>query len=54
MLPPEEELLSDQDLREASVQQLINLRNRIDLALQMREEQEQPKPGESLERPATD
>ena len=45
MLPPEEELLSDQDLREASVQQLINLRNRIDLALQMREEQEQPKPG---------
>jgi hypothetical protein len=36
MLPPEEELLSDQDLREASV------------------EQEQPQPGESLERPAID
>ena len=54
MLPPEEELLSDQDLREASVEQLINLRNRINLALQVREEQEQPLPGESLERPATD
>jgi hypothetical protein len=54
MLPPEEELLSDQDLREASVEQLINLRNRINLALQVREEQEQPLPGESLERPAID
>ena len=54
MLPPEEELLSDQNLREASVEQLINLRNRINLALQVREEQEQPLPGESLERPAAD
>ncbi len=54
MLPPEEELLSNQDLREASVEQLVNLRNRINLALQVREEQEQPQPGESLERPATD
>jgi hypothetical protein len=54
MLPPEEELLSDQDLREASVEQLINLSNRINLALQVREEQVQPQPGESLERPAID
>ena len=54
MLPPEEELLSNQDLREASVEQLVNFRNRINLALQVREEQEQPQPGESLERPATD
>ncbi len=54
MLRPEQELLGDQDLREASVEQLINLRNRISLALQVREEQEQPQPGESLERPAID
>ena len=54
MLRPEEELLSDQDLREASFEQLINMRNRINLALHIREEQEQPKPGESLERPAVD
>ena len=54
MLRPEEELLSDQDLREASVEQLIDLRNRINLALQVREEQGQPQPGESLERPALD
>ncbi len=54
MLPPEEELLNDQDLREASVEQLISLSNRINLALQVREKQEQPQPGESLERPAID
>ena len=54
MTPPEEELLSDQNLREASVEQLINLRDRITLELQGREEQEQPRPGESLERPAID
>ena len=54
MLPPEEELLIDQDLREASVEQLISLRNRINLALQVRGEQDQPRPGESLERPAVD
>jgi hypothetical protein len=54
MLPPEEELLSDQDLGEATVEQLINLRTRINLALLAREEQEQPQPGESLERPAID
>ncbi len=33
MLPPEEELLSDQDLREASIEQLANLRDRVNLAL---------------------
>ncbi len=54
MPPLKEELLSDQNLREASVDQLINLRNRITLELQGREEQEQPRPGESLDRPAID
>ncbi len=63
MVPPEE-LLSDQDLREASVEQLVNLRERVNLALQMRAGQEgsrvppeelgQPRPGESPERPAQD
>ena len=77
---PEEELLSDKDLREASLEQLIHLRARVDLELQRREEREgmpappqrrphipepsdpadpadpaeQPRPGESTERPASD
>ncbi len=77
MLPPEEELLSDENLREASLEQLINLRDRITLELQRRGEQEgmpmppqrrpdvlatsnpadladQPGPGESTQRPASD
>ena len=64
MLPPEEELLSDQDLREASTEQLVNLRDRVNLVLQMRvgaeggqmppEELGHPRPGESPERPALD
>lgn len=40
MLPPEEELLGDKDLREASFEQLINLRDRMALELQRRAEQE--------------
>jgi hypothetical protein len=36
MLPPEEDLLSDQDHREASIEQLVNLRDLVNLALQMR------------------
>jgi hypothetical protein len=36
MLPPEEELPSDQDLRAASMEQFVNLRDRVNLALQMR------------------
>jgi hypothetical protein len=64
MRPPEEELLSDQDLREASIEQLVNLRDRVNLVLQMRvgqggaqmppEELGYPRPGESPERPALD
>ncbi len=64
MLPPEEELLSDQDLREASFEQLVNLRDRVNLALRIRagregaqmppEELGHPRPGESPERPALD
>ncbi len=64
MRPPEEELLSDQGLREASIEQLVNLRDRVNLALQMRagqlgtqmppEELGYPLPGESPERPALD
>jgi hypothetical protein len=65
MLPHDEELLSDEDLRNASVEQLTNLRTRVNLALQRRVEQEgmqtssedpsgQPRPGESPERPAID
>ncbi len=64
MLPPEEELLSDQDLGAASIEQLVNLRDRVNLALQMRvgregaqmppEELGHPRPGESPERPALD
>ena len=64
MLPPEEELLSDQDLREATIEQLVNLRDRVNLALQIRaggegaqippEELGHPRPGESPERPALD
>ena len=64
MLPPEEKLLSDQDLREASFEQLVNLRDRVNLALQMRAGREgaqmppeglgHPLPGESPERPALD
>ena len=64
MPPPEEELLSDQDLGAASIEQLVNLRDRVNLALQMRvgregaqmppEELGQPRPGESPERPALD
>ncbi len=66
MLPHDEELLSDEDLREASTEQLENLRARVNLALQRRAEREgiqippeeqytgQPRPGESTERPATD
>ena len=64
MLSPEEEPLSDRDLREASIEQLVNLRDRVNLALQMRAEQEgeqtlpeelgHPRPGESPERPALD
>ena len=74
---PEEELLSDKDLREASLEQLIHLRDRVVLEVQRREEREgmpaptqrgphvsepsdpadpveQPLPGESTERPASD
>ncbi len=75
---PEEDLLSDKGLREASLEQLIHLRARVDLELQRREEREgmpapaqrrphippepsdpadpaeQPPPGESTERPASD
>ena len=40
MLPPEQELLSDEDLREASLEQLIDLRDRMTLELQRREERE--------------
>jgi len=68
MLPPEEELVSDQDLREASIEQLMNLRSRVDMALQMRAGSEArgktqtspevqpgpPLPGESPERPGLD
>jgi hypothetical protein len=64
MLPPEEELLSDEVLREASVKQLENLRSRVEQALRMRgagrartlpgEQPGEPLPGESLERPALD
>ncbi len=64
MLPPEEELLSDQDLGAASIEQLVNLRDRVNLALQMRvgregaqmppEELGHLRPGESPERPALD
>jgi hypothetical protein len=66
MLPPEEELLSDEILREASVEQLENLRGRVEQALRMRgagrprtrtlpgEQPGDPLPGESLERPALD
>jgi hypothetical protein len=66
MLPHDEEWLSDEALREASIEQLVHLRARVNLALQMRAEQEgiqipleeqssgQPRPGESTERPATD
>ncbi len=64
MLPPEEEMLGEQDLREASIEQLVNLRYRVNLALQMRAWQEgaqmppeelgHPRPGESPERPALD
>ena len=64
MLPPEEALLSDQDLKEAPIEQLVNLRDRVNLALQMRAGQEgaqmppeelgHPRPGESPERPAFD
>ena len=63
MLPPEEELLSDKDLTEASLEQLIKLRERTNLELQRRDvaepsdpadPAEQPRPGESPERPASD
>ncbi len=65
MLPPEEELLTDQALSEASVEQLKNLRSRVDLALRERagggstqallgDRPEDPLPGESPERPALD
>jgi hypothetical protein len=62
MLPPEEELLSDEVLREASVEQLENLRSRVEQALRMRgagrartrAQPGEPLPGESLERPALD
>jgi hypothetical protein len=66
MLPPEEELLSDEVFREASVEQLENLRSRVEQALRMRgagrartralpgEQPGEPLPGESLERPALD
>jgi hypothetical protein len=66
MPPPEEELLSDKDLREASLEQLIHLRDRLNLEFQGRAEREgvplppedpsaaQPLPGESTERPASD
>lgn len=36
MLPHEEELVTDQQLREASVEQIENLVQRINLALQLR------------------
>jgi hypothetical protein len=37
---PEEELLSDKGLREASLEQLIHLRDRVALELHRREERE--------------
>jgi hypothetical protein len=40
MLPHDEELLSDEDLREASIEQLDNLRARVNLALQRPAERE--------------
>jgi hypothetical protein len=55
MLPPEEELLSDRDLGAASIEQLVNLRDRVNLVLQMPPEKlGHPRPGESRERPALD
>ena len=66
MLSPEEELLSDQDLREASIEQLVSLRDRVNQVLQMRaagwegmqmppeDQLGHPRPGESPERPALD
>jgi hypothetical protein len=66
MLPPEEELLSDEALREAPVEQLENLRGRVEQALRMRgagrsrtqtlpgEQPGDPLPGETPERPAFD
>jgi len=55
MLPPEEELLSDKELREASDEQIRNLIARIDLVLQGRGEpgitvrrqpEDQPRPSD--------
>lgn len=40
MISHEEELLSDHDLRKASTEQLLNLRARVDIALQRRAERE--------------
>ena len=65
MPPPEGELLSDHDLREATIEQLLDLPNRVDSTLQMRAGREEkgttpedrsgrPLPGEGPERPATD
>ena len=65
MLPPEEELLSDEALKEASVEQLENLRGRVQQALRMRTRRSpaqtlpgdhpgDPLPGEIPERPALD
>jgi hypothetical protein len=66
MLPPKEELLSDEALKEASVEQLENLRRRVEQALRMRgagrsraqtlpgDQPGDPLPGETPERPTLD
>ena len=53
MLPPEEELLSDKELREASDEQIRNLIARIDLMLQghpgitvRQQPEDQPRPSD--------
>ncbi len=66
MLPHESPLLTDQELKNASLDQLEDLVQRVNLALQERgipglvwqqppaDVSRQPGPGESTERPATD
>ena len=67
MLPHESPLLTDQELRDASLDQIEDLVQRVNLALQERgmpglvwqqspsaDVSGQPGPGESTERPATD
>jgi len=66
LLPHESPLLTDQELRDASLDQIEDLVQRVNLALQERgmpglmwqqppaDISGQPGPGESTERPATD